>query len=306
MVTTFHSLTTVGKHVWHREACRFESLANLPTHMSKTGQKSQRRTSSSKGHNSSSGQYAQSEAHAEPAVTAPVTTSFLFIVTELPTNDDPDTPNSVPPRYVSQRWHPPITMRGFFDQQPGRVYRWNDGVVSLAEGYEWTSRPIGTPPYANGTIFAMDPDGETIWPEYFRAATVFYCNHFDKFFTTRGDAGTREIAVSVDAGDWWQPLTFFHDHDISYVDHAGDQEYLAVRNAPWIEQLLPREYRRPHHGGPADGGLAGLLPIVIALVAFSCADAHELHRILIRERAWSGHRWRPHQRGTGRMQTLSF
>jgi hypothetical protein len=176
----------------------------------------------------------------------------------------------------------------------------------LAEGYEWTARPIMTPPYANGTIFGTDPKGQATWPTYFRAATVFYCNHFDQFRTARGDAGTREIAASVDAEDWWHPLTFFHDHDISYVDHAGDQEYLAVRNATWIEQLVPRQYRRPHHEGPANGGLAGLLPILIALVAFSCTDVHELHRILIRERAWSGHRWRPHQRESGRTQILPF
>ena len=118
-------------------------------------------------------------------------------------------------------------MRGFFDQQPGRVYRWNDGVVSLAEGYEWTSRPIGTPPYANGTIFATDPaDDQTIWPEYFRANS-FLLQSLRQVLYNSWRRRNREIAASVDAGDWWQPLTFFHDHDISYVDHAGDQEYFA-------------------------------------------------------------------------------
>ena len=110
------------------------------------------------------------------------------------------------------------------------------------------------------------------------------------------------MATSVDAGDWWQPLSFFHDHDISYVDHAGDQEYLAVRNAVWIEQLLPRVYRRHSQGGPAHGGLAGLLPIIIALVAFSCTNITELYGILVQDRAWSGHRWRPHDRQSGRKQ----
>ncbi|KAN0099623.1 hypothetical protein V8E51_013398 [Hyaloscypha variabilis] len=265
--------------------------------------KSSRRDSFSKSAPSSSEQYNQPERQREPET--PPTTSFLFIVNELPTNDNPETPGSIPARYVNQRWHPPNTIRGFFAQVPGHVYRWNNGIVSLADGYNWTARPVqghGGAPLANGTICRLDSYGQTIWPEYFRAATVFYCNHFDNFFTTRGDAGTREMAASADAGDWWQPLSFFHDHDISYVDHAGDQEFLAVRTATWIEQLLPRVYRRHQHGGPAHGGLAGLLPIIIALVAFSCTNITELYRVLIDDRSWSGHRWRPHERESGRFE----
>ena len=243
----------------------------------------------------------------EPEAPPPLTTSFLFIVNELPTNDNPETPGSVPQRLLHGRWHPPITVRGFFAQEPGYVYRWNAGVVSLADGYEWTARQIvdhAGAPLANGTILGRDPQGQVLWPTYFRAATVFYCNRFDKFFTTRGDVGTREMADSVDPGDWWQPLSFFHDHDISYVDHAGDQEDLTVRNADWIDQLLPRVYRRRQPGGPAHGGLAGFLPIIIALVAFSCTDRTQLYGILIEDRAWSGHRWRPHLRESGRKQPL--
>jgi hypothetical protein len=241
----------------------------------------------------------------EPEIPPLLTTSFLFVVNELPTNDNPATPGSIPARYVNGRWHPPVTIRGFFAQVPGHVYRWNDGAVSLADEYEWTARPIvdyAGAPFANGTIIGRDSEGQFISPTYFRAATVFYCNHFDKFVTTRGDAGTREMAISDDAGDWWQPLSFFHDRDISYINHAGDQEFLAVRNATWIEQLLPRVYRRRQHGGPAQGGLAGLLPIIIALVAFSCTNMVELYRILIEDKAWSGHRWRPHERESGRFE----
>jgi len=141
------------------------------------------------------------------------------------------------------RWQPPYTIRGFSAQQLGHVYRWKDGVVSRAEGYQWTSRPIGNPAYANGTVFGMDGK-DPIWPTYFRASTVFYCNHFDKFFTVPGDAGTREMSTSDNAEDWWHPLSFFHDSGISYVDHAGNQEYLAVRSASWIDQLLPHVYGR--------------------------------------------------------------
>lgn len=221
--------------------------------------------------------------------------SFLFIVNELPTNDDPDVAGSVPPRMDHGRYYPPVVAQGFLAQTPGHVFRWRDGLVSLAEGYIWSLQPDG---YAQGRIYANSLNTGVVWPEYYRTATVFYCNHFAKFFTARGDTSTRD---SLDPEDSWHPLSFFHENsNVSYVDHSGDQEFLAVRHASWIEQLLPNTYRRHSKNGPASGGLAGLLPIVIALVAFSCLNRDELYRVLINDRAWRGHRWVPHERETGR------
>lgn len=225
-------------------------------------------------------------------------TSFLFIVNEQPTNDDPDIPGSVRPRDSHGRYLPPDTSRGFLAQDPGHVYRWTDGVVSEAPGYVWLAQQVGDPPYANGTIYANSTTG-VVWPQYYRAATVFYCNHFNKFFTTRGDASARNI-IELKSEDSWHPLSFRHENNISYLEHAGDQEFLAVREASWIEQLLPNTYRRHTKEGPANGGLAGLLPIVIALIAFSCRNRYNLYRVLIDDRSWRGHRWVPHQRETGR------
>ena len=224
--------------------------------------------------------------------------SFLFIVNELPTNDDPDIPGSVPPRTVHGRWHPPDVAQGFFAQEPGHVYRWKDGVVTAAPGYVWSAQQTGAPLYANGTIYANSTTG-VVWPQYYRAATVFYCNHFDKFFTARGDASIRNF-IAQGPEDSWHPLSFRHENNISYLEHAGDQGFLAVRQASWIKQLLPNAYRCQASDGPANGGLAGLLPIIIALVAFSCRDHNELYQVLIEDRAWRGHKWRPHLRETGR------
>jgi hypothetical protein len=226
--------------------------------------------------------------------------SFLFVVNGLPTNDNyPETAGSVPPRTVHGRWHPPDVARGFFAQDPGQVYRWQNGVVTAAPAYLWSAQQVG-PPYANGTIYANSTTG-IVWPPCHRAATVFYCNNFDMFFTARGDASARDIsAPQTEPEDTWQPLSFLHENNISYVDHAGDQEYVAVRQASWIEQLLPNTYRRQTRDGPANGGLAGLLPIIIALIAFSCRNREDLRRVLINDRSWRGHRWIPHQRETGR------
>jgi hypothetical protein len=176
------------------------------------------------------------------------------------------------------------------------VYRWFDGRVSRADEYYWDIGQVGNPVDADGSIRRID------FPLYpvtcFRAATVFYCNRFDHFFTARGDATVRNIE---DCGpeDGWHPLTFYHDGRISRADHAGDHQHTKVRSADWINQLLPNNYRALS-SNTTSGGLAGLLPLVISLVAFSCSNPGELDEILIRDRAWRDHRWHGHNKETGR------
>ncbi|TVY52233.1 hypothetical protein LCER1_G006838, partial [Lachnellula cervina] len=253
--------------------------------------KSSRGHSSSKAHNSSS-------TAAAPVPTWPPV-SFLFIVNELPTNDDQEAPGSVETQFANGRWRPPVEMAGYFPQTPGSVYRWFNGVVSLAEGYQWVARPIGNPVSAHGTIVANRPQPQ-MWPNFYRAATVFFCNRFDQFFTARGDASTRDMRAEGPE-DGWHPLAFQHENGISRADHAGSHEHLAVRSASWINQLLPNAYRRESSHGSNQGGLGGLLPIVIALIAFSCNGRDDLYRVLLHDRAWVGNTWTPHARATGRI-----
>jgi len=222
--------------------------------------------------------------------------SFLFTVNELPTNDDPEVANSVPPRQINQRWHPPVVARGFFPPVPGDVYRWDNGTVSLAEDYYWYAQEMGDPAYASGTILPYNEiTGE---PVYYRAATVFYCNRFDKFFTAQGDVSTRDIYY-CGPEDGWLPLIFTHSNNTTHVEHMGDQDHTAVRDASWIGSLLPLTYRRGRsHTGPAQGGLSGTISIIVALIAFSCT-AQDLRYVLLNHRAWRGHRWVPHDRPSG-------
>ncbi|EPE34241.1 hypothetical protein GLAREA_07254 [Glarea lozoyensis ATCC 20868] len=224
--------------------------------------------------------------------------SFLFIVNELPTNDNPEHEGSVEALYVDGRWRPPVDIRGFFAQEPGAVYRWKDGTITRASEFGWSTQQLGQPPYADGTIFRTY-NGFTDYPTYYRAATVFYCNRFDLFFTARGDASVRNIRT-CDPEEGWHPLTFHHDGRITRAEHAGDQAHTRVREADWITQLIPTNYRAAS-GNTTSGGLAGLLPIVISLVAFSCTDPYQLDEILMVDRAWRGHRWHGHRRDTGRI-----
>ncbi|RDL40959.1 uncharacterized protein BP5553_00938 [Venustampulla echinocandica] len=223
--------------------------------------------------------------------------SFLFIVNELPTNNDPEIEGSIPLRHQHGRWLPPDNHLGFLTQKPGYVYRWNNGDVSLAQGYYWRDDRVGNPVIANGTIYKYE--GGDIWPQYYRGATVFYGGSFFQFFTAQGDVGTRDICTSSpEAG--WHYLKFHHENRISRVDHDAPEEHLIVRSAGWIPDLLPEAYRSQSTRAVNQGGLGGLLSIVVALVAFSCIDKNELHYALINDRAWRGHRWVPHGRESGR------
>lgn len=227
--------------------------------------------------------------------------SFLFIVNELPANDDVKSVGSISPRKVHGHYQPLDPAQNSFTQVPGHVYRWRDGTISAATPYNWVEKQMGDPPYANGTIYSNPEPGVVVWPTYYRAATVRYTNHLDKFITTRGDVTTRDTTRSdLRPDDYWQPLSFRYENNISYVDHSGDQQYLAVRQARWVEQLLPNTYASPTKDDNVNGGLAGLLPILIALVAFSCRNRSELYQVLFNHRAWRGDQWVPHKKATGR------
>ncbi|KAH8805824.1 hypothetical protein F5884DRAFT_800741 [Xylogone sp. PMI_703] len=237
-----------------------------------------------------------------PSSSTAFPTSFLFIVNELVTNDDPDAENSIPQNIVDGgRWRPPNFIQGFFPQRPGHVYRWRNGDIELASSYQWHDDLVygedGTP-LANGYI--LGPRGQR--PQYYESMTVFYCNQFDHFFATSGDATVSNRLPGTENG--WLPLTFEHrqhgHQNISDVYLGAGQLHLQVRNARWIDQILPQVYCWPWDG-PTEGGLAGSLPLLIALIAFSCEDVN-LEQILIHDHAWRHCIWHGHRRASGRRE----
>ncbi|KAG9236535.1 hypothetical protein BJ875DRAFT_222616 [Amylocarpus encephaloides] len=250
------------------------------------------------GKNSSKGGRGSKAQGSSSAPTPTQPTSFLFIVNELETNDNPEHEGSVETRFVDGRWRPPIVSLGFFAQAPGRVFRWYNGTVYDASEYRWNASHYDTPEKADGAIYKRTISGAAEWPVYYRAATVFYCNRFDLFFTARGDASARDI-VNGPPEDAWHPLTFHHCNRISQVDHVGAHEHLYVREADWINQLLPNSYRR-ETATSHSGGLAGNLAILISLVAFSCANDDDLYYVLVNDQSWAGHQWRRHNGQSGR------
>jgi len=124
-----------------------------------------------------------------------------------------------------------------------------------------------------------------------------------KFRTCPGDASARNL---YDTGEIWHHLRFHHVGpygNISYVDHAGTEDYIAGKSnmCPWHKQLIPQAYECPDQETFNSAGLAGLLPILIALVAFSC-EANRLNSVLLNDRSWRNRNWVRHDKSTGRRE----
>lgn len=211
-------------------------------------------------------------------------TSFLFVVNELPINDDTGQGGTIPRYDEHGRWLPPIYRAGFLPQVPGYIFRWRDGLITWAEGYQ----------YYNG--YGWGPRNVQLTP--YRTTSMFWCNNHTQFLTADGDVSTRDIATS----DWplnrWYPLTFDHIGTLSRVGHAFEHSDLAGTGANWIGPLGLASHN-PRRG-PQATGLAGNLSTVLGLIAFSC-QANDLYDVLVNDRAWRHNgEWRGHNRGDGR------
>lgn len=225
--------------------------------------------------------HSSSSKQTQSATTQP-STSFLFVVNELPINDEPIQGGVAPRMNENGRWLPPMYSAGFRPQIPGRMFRWTNGHITPADGYQsYNGRGWG-------------PDTEL---SYYRTTTVFWCNQWTQFLTADGDVSTRNMATAAAPNNRWFPLTFNHEGALSQVNAAVEEQYLAGTDAGWISALGLTSHN--NHHAPQSAGLAGNLPTVIALIAFSC-QAHELNDVLLHDRAWRRHDWRGHNRAHGR------
>jgi hypothetical protein len=163
------------------------------------------------------------------------------------------------------------------------VYRWRNGVISVATSYQWAE---GSPYPPHGGVL-----------DYYRSITMFYCNPWDQFLVADGDASTRDIETSDSPGDLWHPLDFRHDKGLSRLDFVSEPR-LAGNGGAFIDHLGLASYERVDSDAPPSRGLAGNLAILIGLVAFSCRS-RDLHNVLIRDRAWHRYRWNGHSRSSG-------
>jgi len=192
------------------------------------------------------------------------------------------------------RWLPPVLSAGFGPQNPGTVFRWSNGDISIATGYAWDEG------------YGKTPNGDNL--EWYHTATIIWCNPFYQFLVTQGDAS---IPIDADMEDeeesdgeeekaviQWYPINFHHHETLSRIDYAADSQYLAGNQRNFIAELGLTSYQCQDDDAPVSGGISGNLAILIGLIAFSCTR-QELRHVLINDQAWRGYRWRGHQRPTG-------
>ncbi|UKZ72701.1 hypothetical protein TrVFT333_000335 [Trichoderma virens FT-333] len=178
--------------------------------------------------------------------------SFLFVINELRVRSDIN-------------WHqgdefynllPPAQPNEYAGEIPGRVMRYHNGQVTEALGYRW---------YRGGF-------NEPAWPPGYVQLAVFSCNPLLPIVVFNGDPLS---AFSLPR----TPLLFFHppsQPELSQAVHPdspmeqgpGPCKYVAGANPSWMPSLVPTTYSNPYNTNPSRG-LAGELPIVLGLMAFS-------------------------------------
>lgn len=115
----------------------------------------------------------------------------------------------------------------------------------------------------------------------FKTFSVYYDD--GTFWITRGDASTQLIGAGdsnkesgTGHGEDWRRLTFEHDGPTyaSHLTNAGTNPRLRTQrpDQDWPRMLLPEQYHALpsfHTAYRQYGGLAGELPLFLALMAFS-------------------------------------
>jgi hypothetical protein len=197
-------------------------------------------------------------------------------------------PSHVPLVDALGAWHPPKSLGG------------NELIGGGVSGLYWycDRQSISQVPYL--------PDN----CPHFKTFSVYYHNGI--FWASRcdatavqvgdgdGDTGDQDPEDALEGeGEGWHHLSFDHEGQptySSYVTNAGQHSRLRTQrpDQTWPKMLLPEHYHAPLPSrtvNPQYGGLAGELPLFLALIAFS-VDAKNVHWALqtcFRDQSWRTH-----------------
>ncbi|GAP91386.1 hypothetical protein SAMD00023353_6300290 [Rosellinia necatrix] len=242
--------------------------------------------------------------------------SFLFVVNELRLS-----PLAEP---IFDQWGsrvPPSDPGDFEEEQAGRVFRYRDGVVSPASGYEWR-RPAGVDSTTGfrraGAIVHLrrrhgGGGGGGTWP-YYRAPhrtpmpaysefTVFHCWGALPCVYAATDATV--CPVSWDAMSFRAPEPPSSSSSSSssspllgttHILAAGPSEFVAGRGPSWMPMLVHDLFRNPDPTAPLSRGLGGELPVILAQMALSQPRGRT--DVPFIDRWWHRGRWNPRNSGT--------
>ncbi|PTB42396.1 hypothetical protein M441DRAFT_26145 [Trichoderma asperellum CBS 433.97] len=204
-------------------------------------------------------------------------TSFLFVVNRLRVRLDENLLNGDP-------WYnrvPPNQPSGFTGEIPSYVMRYQNGQVTTAHGYGWWRGDFLGTAWPPGYVCLAGADGNPVYTdngqlqcaERYKELAVFSCNPLLPIVVDNGDPLSTSAALDR------SPLLFFHPPSQPGVSQAVHPDspmgpgpapckYVAGTSPSWIPSLVPKTYRNPYNA-VASVGLAGELPIVLGLMAFS-------------------------------------
>lgn len=176
---------------------------------------------------------------------------------------------------------PPTEPRGFAGEIPSYVMRYHNGQVTAARGYGWWRGEFDGAAWPPGIICMVGADGNPVYTDEgqlqycqrYKELAVYSCNPLLPIVVDNGDPLSSTAALDR------SPLLFFHPPSQTGVSQAVHPDspmsqgpapckYVAGASPSWISSLVPRTYRNPYTA-VASVGLAGELPIVLGLMAFS-------------------------------------
>ncbi|KAH7318150.1 hypothetical protein B0I35DRAFT_478687 [Stachybotrys elegans] len=225
--------------------------------------------------------------------------SFLFVVNELILNSDIG--------FERDAWCnalPPRTYAGYQGEIASHVMRYQDGTVTQACGWTYfrgDQSEVNGGAWGGGFIYYALDEEQGYYAEQYSSMCVFSSNPHLPIIISHEDVLASSNSIEFHA------LQFFHDQashrgvsfavteESNMMPGGGPVKHVAGRNPNWIPSLVPDVYSSPPNA-PRSRGLAGELPIVLALMAFSedriNDTANRTNDIFLGSRTLGPARWR--------------
>ncbi|KAH8159046.1 hypothetical protein CIB48_g9204 [Xylaria polymorpha] len=195
--------------------------------------------------------------------------TFLFVINSLSIHKDAQP--------VTDQWGsrmPPESALDYDGEGQGAVWRYRDGVVERAHGYDWDRdhevHPL-TGLMPEGCVNLVDAAGAR-WPvvEYKRF-TVFHCWGPLPCVYMRGDVLSMLMGPYGD-GDRWRVMSFARHDDDSGARGSrrrGIPRTVVGRNPSWMPSLVPDMFRSLDRDARQSEGLSGELGVILGQMALT-------------------------------------
>jgi hypothetical protein len=195
--------------------------------------------------------------------------TFLFVVHEFQLNEEPGEGGVAPQADQYGNPLPPGHKRGYYPERPGRVFRYRNGEIERALGYEW----IREAPGESGHVFWQSQTGQRTQMRVYGEFSVFNCWRLLPCLWTNTDVSVTSMSLTAE-NRWWA-LNFEHEEveevegAVTRISATGRYRCVAGRSPDWMPYLIPDTFRTVNSDAPASGGLGGPLGVILGLMALS-------------------------------------